>query len=91
MQVEVLSVVFNLHRNDVNADQVTDDTYDSDLTKAAESAVERGVNEAAEPTERIDSDDFKVKPQDDQAKNRARRVAQKKKKQERQNRKKGRK
>lgn len=91
LQVEVLSVVFNLHRNDVNADQVTDDTYDSDLTKAAESAVERGVNEAAEPTERIDSDDFKVKPQDDQAKNRARRVAQKKKKQERQNRKKGRK
>ena len=91
LQVEVLSVVFNLHRNDVNADQVTDDTYDSDLTKAAESAVERGVNEAAEPTEKIDSDDFKVKPQDDQAKNRARRVAQKKKKQERQNRKKGRK
>ncbi len=91
LQVEVLSVVFNLHRNDVNADQVTDDTYDSDLTKAAESAVERGVNEAAEPTERIDSDDFNVKPQDDQAKNRARRVAQKKKKQERQNRKKGRK
>lgn len=91
LQVEVLSVVFNLHRNDVNADQVTDDTYDSDLTKAAESAVERGVNEAAEPTEKIDSDDFKVNPQDDQAKNRARRVAQKKKKQERQNRKKGRK
>lgn len=91
LQVEVLSVVFNLHRNDVNADQVTDDTYDSDLTKAAESAVERGVNEAAEPAEKIDSDDFKVKPQDDQAKNRARRVAQKKKKQERQNRKKGRK
>lgn len=91
LQVEVLSVVFNLHRKDVNADQVTDDTYDSDLTKAAESAVERGVNEAAEPTEKIDSDDFKVKPQDDQAKNRARRVAQKKKKQERQNRKKGRK
>lgn len=92
LQEEVLSVVFHLHKAQVNEDQVTDDTYDSDLAKAAESAVEKGVNEAAQPTERISSDDFKVKKDiDDQEKNHKRRVAQKRKKQQRQNRKKGRK
>ena len=91
LQDEVLSVVFHLKKAQVNEDQVTDDNYDSDLTRAAESAVEKGVNEAAQPTEHLSSDDFKVrKDTDDQEKNRKRRLAQKAKKQQRQNRKKGR-
>ena len=91
LQDEVLSVIFHLKKAQVNEDQVTDDNYDSDLTRAAESAVEKGVNEAAQPTEHLSSDDFKVrKDTDDQEKNRKRRLAQKAKKQQRQNRKKGR-
>ena len=85
LQLEVLSVIFSLKRAAVNADQVTDDTYDSDLTKAAASAVEHGVNETTSG-ESLSSDDFKAKP----AKPAVRRSTQKRNKQERQNRKRGR-
>ena len=93
LQEEVLKVIFHLQKRLVNADKVEDDTYDSDLTKAAASAVEKGVNEAGLPApEGTDESDFKsVKREKAQSeKNHERRVAQKKKKQQRQNRKKGR-
>ena len=93
LQEEVLRVIFRLQKRLVNADKVEDDTYDSDLTKAAASAVEKGVNEAGLPApEGTDESDFKsVKREKAQSeKNHERRVAQKKKKQQRQNRKKGR-
>ena len=93
LQEEVLRVIFRLQKRLVNADKVEDDTYDSDLTKAAASAVEKGVNEAGLPApEGTDESDFKsVKREKTQSeKNHERRVAQKKKKQQRQNRKKGR-
>ena len=93
LQEEVLRVIFRLQKRLVNADKVEDDTYDSDLTKAAASAVEKGVNEAGLPApEGTDESDFKsVKREKVQSeKNHERRVAQKKKKQQRQNRKKGR-
>ena len=93
LQEEVLRVIFRLQKRLVNADKVEDDTYDSDLTKAAASAVEKGVNEAGLPApEGTDESDFKsVKREKTQSeKNHERRVAQKKKKQQRQNRKNGR-
>lgn len=93
LQEEVLKVIFHLRKQLINADKVEDDDYDSDLTKAAASAVEKGVNEAGLPTpEGTDESDFKsVKREKTQAeKNHNKREAQKKKKQQRQNRKKGR-
>ena len=93
LQEEVLKVIFHLQKRLVNADKVEDDNYDSDLTKAAASAVEKGVNEAGLPAPAgTDESDFKsVKREKTQAeKNHDKREAQKKKKQQRQNRKKGR-
>ena len=93
LQEEVLSVIFHLQKELINADKVEDDDYDSDLTKAAASAVEKGVNEAGLPApDDYDESDFKsVKKDKSQSeKNREKRAAQKKKKQQRQNRKKGR-
>ena len=94
LQEEVLRVIFRLQKRLVNADKVEDDTYDSDLTKAAASAVEKGVNEAGLPSTRggLTKVTLKsVKREKTQSeKNHERRVAQKKKKQQRQNRKNGR-
>lgn len=94
LQEEVLKVVFHLRKQLINADKVEDDNYDSDLTKAAASAVEKGVNEAGlpAPDDRDESDFKSVKKDKTQAeKNREKRQAQRKKKLQRQNRKKGRK
>ena len=91
LQNEVLRVVFHLRRDQVNEKKVTDDEYESELTRAAESAVEKGVNEAGMPTTHKSDDDFKAKKGSTTAdKNRARNTAAKKKKTQRQNRKKGR-
>jgi preprotein translocase subunit SecA len=91
LQNEVLRVIFHLRKTDINEKKVEDDEYESELTRAAESAVERGVNEIGLPETRNSDDDFKVKPGTSIAeKNRAKKTAQKKKKQQRQNRKKGR-
>ena len=57
---EVLRAIFHVHKHEVNPDQVTDTHYDSELTAAAKSSVERGVNEAGLPTIHSD-DEFKVK------------------------------
>ncbi|MDR0957442.1 MAG: preprotein translocase subunit SecA [Candidatus Nomurabacteria bacterium] len=92
LQTEVLRMIFHLKKSDINEKKVEDDEYESDLTRAAESAVERGVNEASLPESRKTDEDFKVKKGTTSAeKNHVRNTAQKKKKQQRQNRKKGRK
>lgn len=57
---EVLRAIFSVKLQELNQAQITDDTYDSQLTEAARSSVEQGVNEAGNPTEHSD-DDFKVK------------------------------
>ena len=57
---EVLRAIFHVHKHEVNPAQVTDTHYDSELTAAAKSSVERGVNEAGLPTIHSD-DEFKVK------------------------------
>lgn len=89
LQNEVLKVVFHLRLGDINEKKVTDDEYDSELTRAAETAVERGVNEVGLPESRQSDEDFKP-AKTTAEKNKARNTAQKKKKQQRQNRKKGR-
>jgi preprotein translocase subunit SecA len=88
LQTEVLKVVFHLRRQDVEPKEVLDNEYDSELTRAAESAVERGVNEIGLPQNRTSDDDFKSKST--AQKKSAKKTAVKKKKQQRQNRKKGR-
>lgn len=57
---EVLRAVFHVHKHEIDPKQVTDTHYDSELTAAAKSSVERGVNEAGLPTIHSD-DEFKVK------------------------------
>ncbi|MCL1877022.1 preprotein translocase subunit SecA [Candidatus Saccharibacteria bacterium] len=91
LQNEVLRTVFHLRRDQINERKVEDDEYESELTRAAESAVEKGVNEAGLPESHNSDDDFKVKKGTTTAdKNHAKKTAQKKKKAQRQNRKKGR-
>ncbi|HEX8390464.1 MAG TPA: preprotein translocase subunit SecA [Candidatus Saccharimonadales bacterium] len=57
---EVLRAVFHVHKHEVSPAQVTDNRYDSELTNAARSSVERGVNEAGLPSVHGD-DEFKLK------------------------------
>lgn len=57
---EVLRAIFHVHRHEVDKPAVTDDTYETELTRAAQSAVELGVNEAGVPTQHGD-DEYKVK------------------------------
>jgi preprotein translocase subunit SecA len=60
LQSEVLRAIFHVRKEDINAKQVEDDEYDSELTRAAEAAVEQGVNEIG-TAETRSSKDFKVK------------------------------
>ena len=88
---EVLATIFNIHKADATVRQSQDDEYDTELTRLAESAVERGVNEIGSGEENRD-DDFSVKKGKTSAEsNRAKNQARKKKKAQRQNRKKNRK
>lgn len=88
---EVLTTIFNIHKADATVRQSQDDEYDTELTRLAENAVERGVNEIGSGEENRD-DDFSVKKGKTSAEsNRAKNQARKKKKTQRQNRKKNRK
>ena len=85
---EVLTVIFNIHEADAVVRQSQDDEYDTELTRLAENAVERGVNELGVGEENRD-DDFSVRKGKSSAEsNRAKNQARKKKKAQRQNRKK---
>ena len=88
---EVLATIFNIHKADATVRQSQDDEYDTELTRLAENAVERGVNEIGSGEENRD-DDFSVKKGKTSAEsNRTKNQARKKKKAQRQNRKKNRK
>ena len=88
---EVLATIFNIHKADATVRQSQDDEYDTELTRLAENAVERGVNEIGSGEENRD-DDFSVKKDKTSAEsNRVKNQARKKKKAQRQNRKKNRK
>jgi preprotein translocase subunit SecA len=85
LQTEVLRAIFHIRREDIDERMAEDDEYDSDLTRAAEKAVEQGVNEIGTAETRT-SKDFKPK----KAIVAHKKSATKKKKQQRQNKKKGR-
>ena len=88
---EVLTTIFNIHKADATVRQSQDNEYDTELTRLAENAVERGVNEIGSGEENRDGD-FSVKKGKTSAEsNRAKNQARKKKKAQRQNRKKNRK
>ena len=88
---EVLATIFNIHKADATVRQSQDDEYDTELTRLAENAVERGVNEIGSGEENRDGD-FSVKKSKTSAEsNRVKNQARKKKKDQRQNRNKNRK
>lgn len=85
---EVLRAIMHVRRNDVIAR--VDEEHDTELTRLAETAVERGVNEVTGGELNRDGD-FKVKKAKTAEANKHRNDARKKKKAQRQNRKKNRK
>jgi preprotein translocase subunit SecA len=86
---EVLRAVMHVHKHDVVVEE--DEEYDTELTRLAETAVERGVNEVTGGEENRDSD-FKTKKAKTAIEvNKQKNDARKKKKSQRQNRKKNRK
>ena len=85
---EVLRAIMHVRRNDIIAR--VDEEHDTELTRLAENAVERGVNEVTGGELNRDSD-FKVKKAKTAEANKQKNDARKKKKAQRQNRKKNRK
>ena len=88
---EVLNTIFHIHKSDAVIRRSQDDEYDTELTRLAESAVERGVNEVGTGEENRDGDFSVKKGKSNAESNRAKNQARKKKKAQRQNRKKNRK
>jgi len=85
---EVVRAVMHVHRHDVIARETEE--YDTELTRLAEQAVEKGVNEIAGGEDSRDSDFGVKKAQSTNDANRQKTQARKKKKSQRQNRKKNR-
>ncbi len=83
---EVLNAVMHVRPNDIVA--ISEEDHETELTRLAESSVERGVNEISSGEKNRD-DDFSVAKSKNE--NKIRNDARKKKKSQRQNRKKGRK
>lgn len=86
---EVLSALTRIRPSDIVATSIDDD-HDTELTRLAESSVERGVNEITNGELNRDKD-FSVNKKSQQAENKVKNDARKKKKAQRQNRKKNRK
>ena len=87
---EVLRAIFHVHKHEAVA--MADEEYDTELTKLAENAVERGVNEVTGGEKSRDEDFGKVKKaQKSSEVNKIKNDARKKKKSQRQNRKNNRK
>ena len=85
---EVLNAIMHVHQNDFLA--TAEEDHETELTRLAESSVERGVNEITGGEQNRDGD-FSVSKKSKQAENKIKNDARKKKKSQRQNRKKGRK
>jgi len=89
LREEVLRAIMHVHKHDATA-QVTDDDHETELTRLAERAVEKGVNEIGTGEANRD-DDFKVtKLKSASEAGKVKNTAKKKKKAQRQNKKKGR-
>ncbi len=85
---EVLRALYHVHKTDAITKDAVDSEHDTELTKLAENAVERGVNEVASGEDNRDSDFSIKKAARTSDVNQQRNVSRKKKKAERQNRKK---
>lgn len=85
---EVLRAIMHVHKHDVVAEE--QEEHDTDLTRLAESAVERGVNEVTGGEENRDSDFKEKKAKTATEATKQKNDARKKKKAQRQNRKKNR-
>ena len=91
LEEEVLRAVFHVHKHDAVVADAQDDEYQTEITRLSESAVEKGVTTIGRGEKNRD-DDFTVKKaKTTNEANHAKKTAQKKKKAQRQNRKKGRK
>ena len=93
LREEVLKILLSITPAEARAEDVIDgEEYDTELTKMAESATEKGVNEISKGDKNLDSEFKKQKSTAaSDAKKKKANVAKKKKKQARQNKKKGRK
>jgi hypothetical protein len=58
---EVLRTIFNVRKEELRPAKLEDDEYETELTKAARSAIEQGVNELGNASSHTHDDDFKVK------------------------------
>ena len=83
---EVLRAVMHVHRTDIITN--AEEEHDTELTRLAENAVEKGVNEVTGGEENRDSDFKTKKPLSVSTANKRKNDARKKKKSQRQNRKK---
>lgn len=94
LREEVLKILLSITVNEAYAENITDgEEYDTELTKMAGTATEKGVNEISKGNKNLDSEfrrNSKTTSSDDVKKHK-KNLAKKKKKQSRQNRKKGRK
>ena len=90
LQESVLRTIFTIRATDAVIQQAADDEYDTELTRLAESAVEKGVNEIGGGEENRDADFKAKKATPATTANKKKNDARKKKKASRQNRKKNR-
>lgn len=89
LREEVLKILLSLTPQEaLNSDIVDGEEYDTELTKMAESATEKGVNEISAGDKNLDSEFKKSSPKNTNL-NQRRNTARKIKKKQRQNRKKG--
>jgi len=88
----VLRTIYHVHKTDAITKEAIDSEHETELTKLAENAVERGVNEITGGEESRDGDFSQgvKKSKTSLELNHQRNTARKKKKASRQNRKKGR-
>ena len=91
LRAEVLHAIYQVRKTDAITREATDNEHDTELTRLAETSVERGVNEITGGEANRDQDFTKTKAAPTTADvNRKRNAARKKKKAQRQNRKKNR-
>ena len=89
LRAEVLHAIYQVRKTDAITREATDNEHDTELTRLAETSVERGVNEITSGEANRDQDFTKTKAAPTTADvNRKRNAARKKKKAQRQNRKK---
>ena len=91
LREEVLKILLSLTKQEATSECVTDgEEYDTELTKMAEAATEKGVNEISAGEKNLDRE-FSDQPltKTNTSENHARNQARKHKKQQRQNKKKG--